>query len=249
MIRFMRPGDAVEVRDVFRRSFPLHLQQFMVYGQPGLDKYLVDILKYPGLFPNFKLYVFDDALGIGYAEFRIDDTKNEGFLSNIFVDARLRGRGAGSQLIRHFLGRHPELTRVSLDVFESNPAAQRLYQRLGFKPESCRHWYVKPLRHLEGQEAPVPVLQQPLPSVAMFERYGFSEFQLVGSGLKFGRIGPGVLRCHHPVDADNEALLLVLQQHFPEVAQAFCITSETLPEPWQKIDTSWRMVLHREGCR
>ncbi|WEN15231.1 N-acetyltransferase [Rhodanobacter sp. AS-Z3] len=56
------------------------------------------------------------------------------YLGHLGVSPAMRGKGVGTALVDHLLATRPARARgpVILDVATSNPAAQRLYQRLGF---------------------------------------------------------------------------------------------------------------------
>ena len=57
------------------------------------------------------------------------------YLAHLAVTPTLRGHGIGQALIHHLLAQARELGRqqIVLDVASSNPAAERLYARLGFE--------------------------------------------------------------------------------------------------------------------
>lgn len=57
------------------------------------------------------------------------------YLAHLGVRPDLRGRGIGDMLVRHLLasGRHRGLSIAALDVAVTNPRAQSLYERLGFR--------------------------------------------------------------------------------------------------------------------
>lgn len=243
----MLPDDVEEVKRVFAHSFPSHLQRLMIYGQHGLSNYLRDILYNPTLFPEFKLYVFKDFRGLGYAEFRLSG--DQGFLSNVFVDAGLRGQGVGSRLIAHFTTEFPQVASLCLDVFESNAGAVCLYQNLGFSKQGNRAWYVRPLAKPLEADSTISEMRGSrfthsglVSSIAMYERYGFTEYQ-TQSGIRFGRIGDGVLRCLRAEDAVDPEILMGVSRHFPEITEAFCISAIPLSPPWQQVDVSWRMSM------
>lgn len=244
----MLPDDVNEVKRVFAHSFPPHLRRLMIYGQHGLSNYLRDVLNSPTLFPEFKFYVFKDSRGLGYAEFRL--AGDQGFLSNIFIDAGLRGQGVGSQLIAHFLAEFPQVGSLGLDVFESNAGAVRLYQKLGFVKQNSRIWYVRPLAQPPETASTVSEKSDSefaqgglVSSVAMYERYGFTEYQ-TQRGVRFGRIGDNVLHCLQARDAENSEILIGVRRHFPQITEAFCISSTLLSPPWQQVDVSWRMSMN-----
>lgn len=65
------------------------------------------------------------------------------YLQNLCVAAAHRGKGLGSQLIRHFIERMSG--DVWLDVELSNVAALRFYERLGFRVVSRKDVFLKGL--------------------------------------------------------------------------------------------------------
>jgi RimJ/RimL family protein N-acetyltransferase len=57
------------------------------------------------------------------------------------VHRSCRGQGVGTALLEHlfrWVDRHPTVSRVELEVLSNNPAALRLYERLGFHTEGRR---------------------------------------------------------------------------------------------------------------
>lgn len=62
------------------------------------------------------------------------------YLAHLAVAPELRGRGLGRALIEHLMGlaREAGRRRITLDVAASNPRAEALYQRSGFKVMSER---------------------------------------------------------------------------------------------------------------
>ncbi len=65
------------------------------------------------------------------------------YVQNLCVAAAYRGKGLGSQLIRHFIEMHNG--DVWLDVELSNGAALRFYERLGFRVVSRKDVFLKGL--------------------------------------------------------------------------------------------------------
>jgi ribosomal protein S18 acetylase RimI-like enzyme len=62
------------------------------------------------------------------------------YLAHLGVAPALRGQGIGQQLIEHLIlqGRALGKQRLVLDVAVSNPRAQALYERLGFRVTAQR---------------------------------------------------------------------------------------------------------------
>ena len=57
------------------------------------------------------------------------------YVAHLGVRPDLRGRGLGESLVRHLLagGHRHQLAHAALDVAVTNPRAQALYERMGFK--------------------------------------------------------------------------------------------------------------------
>ena len=59
-----------------------------------------------------------------------------GYIDDLFVDPGHQGLGLGTALLTALLERGPR--PVTLDVFEENRAARRLYERFGLRPTRSR---------------------------------------------------------------------------------------------------------------
>ena len=85
----------------------------------------------------FPMTAFDESGVVGHLILRYtDEEKATVRLGFVIVDDRLRGRGLGKEMLglavryaREFLGAR----RVTLGVFENNPAAMRCYLAAGFR--------------------------------------------------------------------------------------------------------------------
>lgn len=74
-------------------------------------------------------------------------------MDGIFVDAAVRGRGVGTVLLNAVAetARQHGLSKVRLDVIDSNPRARKLYETLGFRAVETHD--IGPLRYLFGFRA------------------------------------------------------------------------------------------------
>jgi len=74
--------------------------------------------------------------------------KTEWHVEGVAVDAKMRGRGIGTALLKTFerLAREKGMQTISLEVINTNPGAKKLYERLGFGV--IRHSSVWPFNHL-----------------------------------------------------------------------------------------------------
>ena len=65
----------------------------------------------------------------------------DGFIDEFFIRERVRGRGMGSEVLLSLLPALEQhgIKALHLEVDRDNEAAQRLYQRAGFKPRAKYH--------------------------------------------------------------------------------------------------------------
>lgn len=72
----------------------------------------------------------------------------EGYINNVVIDEKFRGRGLGKVLMEGLLniGREKGVTEFTLEVRVGNLPANRLYESLGFVNEGVRkNFYEKPV--------------------------------------------------------------------------------------------------------
>jgi ribosomal protein S18 acetylase RimI-like enzyme len=85
----------------------------------------------------------DRRAGFAYLETVVDYFTGEshGHLGIIAVDAASEGRGVGHALVTaaEAWARSRGYRRLTLNVFENNVRARRLYERLGYAPETLRY--------------------------------------------------------------------------------------------------------------
>lgn len=83
----------------------------------------------------------EDGAVVGYAV--AWGVYEQGELANVAVEPAMRGAGLGPMLLEEVLRRLRErdVTKVFLEVRESNTTAQRLYQRFGFREMGRRRRY------------------------------------------------------------------------------------------------------------
>ena len=81
--------------------------------------------------------------GSQWRELSVDD---EGEFRMLAVAPSARGRGVGEALVRHCEDRAATAgaTRMWLSTLDEMTHAQRIYARLGYRPEPARDWYPAP---------------------------------------------------------------------------------------------------------
>lgn len=247
--RQMRSSDCPAVSRLLQQSFPTEVAPFIPFTQHGVGEHLDVQLSHPASFSARQLLVVADADDhpIGYADFRLD-TPCDGFLSYICIAPSVRGRGLAQRLIELFLQVHPGVDTLSLDVFEGNAPASKLYERLGFSVVTRQAWLTRPLPRSTSELAvyEVPTV------VAMHKVFGFSEFRLNwgGEDLSFGRVGDSVLRCRDEKTFRSDELLAALRATFTGLTQAMLVVNgdASLPPDSQVLTVANRMRLGAIGA-
>lgn len=95
----------------------------------------------------WRYYSIRDFLAVAQRGLRIATTmpppdKDTDYISQVGVKEEFRGRGVGTALVRHLIGlaRQKGRRKCALDVAVTNPEAQRLYERLGFRVVQENRW-------------------------------------------------------------------------------------------------------------
>jgi ribosomal-protein-alanine N-acetyltransferase len=88
----------------------------------------------------------EDAV-VGYITVRLDAFSGIGRIPNLAVDPAFRGRGIGSELIRHAMAwmRERGMAMAKIETLEQNERGQLLYPRFGFREVARQIHYVAPL--------------------------------------------------------------------------------------------------------
>lgn len=80
--------------------------------------------------------VMDDGAPTGFLQLGINPALNSGFLGFVVVDAAERGKGYGKEMLRlaiKYAFEIADLTSLTLNVFDCNETAMRLYRNAGFQ--------------------------------------------------------------------------------------------------------------------
>lgn len=95
----------------------------------------------------------DEALasfGIDYSAMEDETQAGELYIDSLAVDARYQGRGIATALLKATCEKALALhLPVGLLVDKGNPAAERLYTRLGFRYVNDATWGSHPMKHLQ----------------------------------------------------------------------------------------------------
>ena len=103
------------------------------------------------------LFHHQTPLGFLFAEIILD----EWHLHNLFIAPAYRGRGLAYRWLKHHLTKYPHINQAWLEVRQSNLAAIRLYEKLGFQKITLRkNYYPNP----QGSREDAWVMQLKIPA-------------------------------------------------------------------------------------
>jgi len=86
----------------------------------------------------YTLYDGDDAVGLIWLRANVDTPLKDGFIFELYVDEKQRGKGYGKQamLLIEEKARELGLKSIGLHVFGSNKIARNLYEAVGYQVTS-----------------------------------------------------------------------------------------------------------------
>jgi [ribosomal protein S18]-alanine N-acetyltransferase len=125
-IRRLTYADLPQVIAIERRAFP---------APWSLAMFVLELSKPSGIC----LAADEDGKLVGYLICSRYDTVWH--VMNVAVDPVLQGNGIGTAMLEHLLAETQDTDRFTLEVRQSNDAAIRLYERLGFRAAGLRRRY------------------------------------------------------------------------------------------------------------
>jgi ribosomal-protein-alanine N-acetyltransferase len=125
-IRRLTYADLPQVLAIERRAFP---------APWSLAMFVLELSKPSGIC----LATFEDGKILGYLICSRYDTVWH--VMNVAVEPKLQGNGIGSGMLNQLLTETGDDDRFTLEVRQSNAAAIRLYERLGFRSAGLRRRY------------------------------------------------------------------------------------------------------------
>jgi GNAT superfamily N-acetyltransferase len=93
-----------------------------------------------------------DGRPIGYVHFGPGTDMEEKVIHRLYVEAAHQGRGIGSALLERALAELAGAPVVTIDVWQDNPDARRLYERFGFRHEGGLQPFVSTDGRIEGYD-------------------------------------------------------------------------------------------------
>ena len=177
-VRAARSGEGPLVAGWIRASLSPAMVEMSIWASPRVDRYVEQHLSAgpDGAETAYYLLESDTAEIAGIAEFRV--VGDAGFLNQIYVSPRRRGRSLGRLLLHDAAGDWRARTGASvvmLDVEVENRRAYRWYEQLGFQPLSDIYWQVGPVRPTAVPPAQVMGATE---ADGLQQRWGFSRLTL-----------------------------------------------------------------------
>ncbi|WP_161957633.1 N-acetyltransferase [Mariprofundus sp. EBB-1] len=79
-------------------------------------------------------FIIRDGEKIGYFAYKLDHTKDELFLSKIYIYSNHRGEGVGRKVLSHLerIGHNSGISKIVLTVYHGNKGSIRAYEHWGF---------------------------------------------------------------------------------------------------------------------
>lgn len=218
-----RPPDAEAIVSIIRLGFEPEVLDSTIYGCSGIVMFIQQLLLLPEqLTSRCYLVAWLGNEPVGVLDASLSDTA---FVNYISVLPTFRHQGVGRALMACLVVRASERSRathVVLDVLESNVAARRWYQGLGFSPQALLHWWAADLPSSEKPVHPVADVKGFPFAVCSHRRYGFANLQVVTAkavhtvgllGARYFRIGPqgtwddDLLNALRDLDRQRQALI------------------------------------------
>ncbi len=239
-VRLAEPSDAASIVRLYAEAAAEWVVPRTALGCHGATAYVQSLIEERGRGWSSQFWVLgDDA----FLQLRRVDVRTV-MINNIFVGARVRGRGVGTELLRHALGEHPLLGHVVLDVFDDNPRARGWYEALGFAFTTGRTWLERPLPVATAAEYRVEGLPQ---ADAVHHAFGFSMLQVETSagGHSVGRLGSGWFRVPVPSALDDPGLVAALADLDPQRRVLALGQGNDDEQPWLRLGRSVRGQIQR----
>jgi ribosomal protein S18 acetylase RimI-like enzyme len=158
-IRPFRPEDLARVEEITIASFgPVSIDRNIerefgrVGGRDWRERKARDVRQDCEVHPEGVFVAEEDGELVGYITTRLDRFTGIGRIPNLAVDERWRGRGLGSDLIRHALEwmREQGMAMAKIETLVQNERGQALYPRFGFREVARQIHYVMPLGEEPG---------------------------------------------------------------------------------------------------
>lgn len=86
----------------------------------------------------FTIYSIEDEKNVGVIWYNIQTDSNKAYIYHILVNEEFRNQGFASAVLQEFEEsmKSSGITSLGLNVFSTNPNAQKLYEKLGYQAQS-----------------------------------------------------------------------------------------------------------------
>ena len=164
-IRPFQPDDLARIQEITIDSFEgvsidrnIEGQFGLVAGKDWQTRKARDVATDCELQPEGVFVAVVEGAVVGYVTTRLDRFSGIGRIPNLAVDARYRGRGAGSRLIEHALEwmRREGMELAKIETLAQNERGQALYPRFGFREVARQLHYVMSLEQPNASAQDTP---------------------------------------------------------------------------------------------
>lgn len=214
-LRPARVGDAAAIVAIIRDSFPPELRERIVYGCPGMQRFVEDLIRVPRPLAERRYTVA--AAGqriIGCVE--VAPAGSVLMLNYIAAAQDARGAGLGRRLLQAALSDAgaPAFGSMVLDVLADNHVAREWYLRLGFAPVAASTWWALTLDGRGLADDAGAIISGWAQAEAAHARFGFSELRVTTGTAAYaiGRLGSRWYRTAEPAALADTALHGALQR-------------------------------------
>lgn len=176
-IRKAVADDARRIVELVKAAFENYNLDMMIYGCPGILKYVENSLILQSQISDSVTYVAErNGLIVAVAQFKRVPSTNTLYLNYICTDNNFQGVGLGKNVLKcSIMSEQNDYDYVALDVFESNEIAKSWYLNLGFMQNEKKSWFVTETKPLENVEAVISGFPQ---SAVSQREYGFSQISI-----------------------------------------------------------------------
>lgn len=137
-----RPVNTLTTETMRRRHLKRVLEiEDRVYPRPWTHRTFVSEINHMRAGSRYYLVAYVDDQLVGYGGLMFND--NDAHVSNIAVDPEWQGRGVATEMLLDLarLSHDRGCSAMTLEVRDTNTAAQNLYRRFGFVPVGVRKRY------------------------------------------------------------------------------------------------------------
>ncbi|HAY3551962.1 GNAT family N-acetyltransferase [Elizabethkingia meningoseptica] len=244
-LRLAQTKDIDIMIPLVRSSFdPAHLQT-SIYTCKGIKDFISIEINNPYSPYKYFVAILNDKLA-GFAEFKLFPETNTAFLNMIATDNTYKGKGVAkcifNKSVEYF--KQYEYNNIQLDVFNSNPIAQKWYKSIGFinEKKTYFHKYNGIVPYIKGGKLMILNLPQ---FYGLYEKFGFSFLQTAidNKPVNIGVINKNIILRNEVISLEH---IKNIQELFKEYGftNLYYIGNDSSFENFEYLDEIYRMKLN-----